>query len=225
MLVELHGTPEWEQALVDNGWTDAFATGVEFEEFLVEQNERVETTLEELGTRMSATKEQPPTPAARVTIDRAQYGLAAFLAVVGGYVIYDASGLEPGFADDPLGQKAFPYAVGAALLVLGVLLTVATMRGDTPQSEEGEDVDLTQGADWFTVAKLIGVFAVNIVLVDFLGWAITGAILFAGCAGVLGSTTHLRNIAIGAALSVSTWYGFYVGLGVPIPPGILDGVL
>ena len=49
MLVELHGTPEWEQALVDNGWTDAFATGVEFEEFLVEQNERVETTLEELG--------------------------------------------------------------------------------------------------------------------------------------------------------------------------------
>ncbi len=49
MLVELHGTPEWEQALVDNGWTDAFATGEEFEEFLVEQNERVETTLEELG--------------------------------------------------------------------------------------------------------------------------------------------------------------------------------
>jgi putative tricarboxylic transport membrane protein len=126
---------------------------------------------------MSTTKAQPPTPAAPVTIDRAQYGLAAFLAVVGGYVIYDASGLEPGFADDPLGQKAFPYAVGAALLVLGMLLTVATMRGDTPQSEEGEDVDLTQGADWFTVAKLIGVFAVNIVLVDFLGWAITGAIL------------------------------------------------
>lgn len=174
---------------------------------------------------MSVTEQQPSTPDAPVTIDRAQYGLAAFLAVVGLYVIYDASGLEPGFADDPLGQKAFPYLVGAALVVLGVLLAVATTRGDTPQAEEGEDVDLTQGADWPTVAKLVGVFVVNIVLIDFLGWAITGALLFAGCAGVLGSRTHIRNVAIGAALSVATWYGFYVGLGVPIPPGVLDGVL
>lgn len=109
--------------------------------------------------------------------------------------------------------------------MLGVLLAVATMRGDTPLAEEGEDIDLTTGADWPTVAKLIGVFVLNIALIDFLGWAITGALLFAGCAGVLGSTTHVRNVAIGAALSVGTWYGFYVGLGVPIPPGILDGVL
>ena len=68
-------------------------------------------------------------------------------------------------------------------------------------------------------------FLANVLLVDTLGWAITGALLFAGCAWALGSRTLLKDVAIGAALSLITWYGFYVGLGLPIPAGILDGVL
>ena len=76
-----------------------------------------------------------------------------------------------------------------------------------------------------TVAQLAGIFALNIALVDFLGWAITGALLFAGVARVLGSRTWIRDLIIGAVLSVGSFYAFYVGLGVPIPPGILDGIL
>lgn len=165
-----------------------------------------------------------PEPKAR-TIDRAQYGLAAFLAVVGAYVIIDASTLEPGFSDDYLGPKALPYVIGTALVVLAALLVIATARGDVPEPEEGEDVVLGSGTDWLTVAKLVGVFLVNIVLIDFLGWAITGAILFAGSAAVLGSRTYVRDLIVGAVMSVGSWYGFYVALGVPIPAGILDGVL
>lgn len=158
-------------------------------------------------------------------VDKAQYGLAAFLAVVGAYVVYDATTLSDGFADQPVQPYAFPYVVGAALLVLAVLLAVATARGDVPQAEEGEDVDLTQPSDWVTVAKLVAVFAVNIALVDWLGWAITGAFLFAATAQVLGSRTLVRDVAVGVALSVGTWYGFYSGLGLAIPAGVLDGVL
>ena len=33
------------------------------------------------------------------------------------------------------------------------------------------------------------------------------------------------DVAIGVALSLATFYGFYVGLGIPIPAGILDGIL
>ena len=174
---------------------------------------------------MSATHDNggPHQDGARV--DTAQYGLAVFIAVVGAYVLYDASGLEQGFADDPLGPRAVPYLVGGVLLVLAVLLAVATARGDVPEAEEGEDVDLSERSAWATVAKLVGVVVLNIVLIDTLGWAITGALLFAGCAAVLGSRTHLRDLAIGVVLSLVTWYGFYVGLGVPIPPGVLDGVL
>jgi putative tricarboxylic transport membrane protein len=167
---------------------------------------------------------QHPTEA-RTRQDRAQYGLAALLFVVGVYVIIDAAGLQPGFADQVVGPRAFPYVIGSALVLLAGLLSLATARGDRPHAEEGEDIDLDQPADWLTVLKLAAVFAVNIALIDWLGWAITGALLFAGSAAVLGSRTHLRNLLIGTVLSVGSWYGFYVGLGVPIPPGILDGVL
>jgi len=49
LFTEMHDTPEWREALERNGWTDNFATGDEFETFLKEQDERVASTLEELG--------------------------------------------------------------------------------------------------------------------------------------------------------------------------------
>lgn len=159
------------------------------------------------------------------TVDKAQYGLAVFLAVVGVVVLVDGAGLRRGFADQPVQPYFLSYLVGAVLLLLAVALAVATWRGDVPEAEAGEDVDLTQPSDWVTVAKLAGVFLANILLIDTLGWAITGAGLFAGCAWALGSRTWLKDVAIGAALSLITWYGFYVGLGLPIPAGVLDGVL
>ncbi|BBZ60052.1 Bug family tripartite tricarboxylate transporter substrate binding protein [Mycolicibacterium monacense] len=48
-LEELHGTEQWKEALTKNGWTDAFVTGAAFEQFLVEQDNRVSSTLTELG--------------------------------------------------------------------------------------------------------------------------------------------------------------------------------
>jgi putative tricarboxylic transport membrane protein len=158
------------------------------------------------------------------TADRAQYGLAAVLALVGVYTIIDARGLNVGFGD-PIGPRVFPYVIGAVMVLLAVLLAVATARGDVPQAEEGEDVDLTTPPDWLTVAKLVAILVLNLLLVNVLGWAITGALLFAGCAWALGSRTLVRDLIVGAVLAVGSWYFFYVGLGVPLSPGILDGIL
>jgi putative tricarboxylic transport membrane protein len=158
------------------------------------------------------------------TIDKAQYGLAAVLALVGVYTIVDARGLNVGFGD-PVGPRVFPYVIGTMMVLLAVLLTVATARGDVPQAEEGEDVDLTTPPDWATVGKLVAILVLNILLVNVLGWAITGALLFAGCAWALGSRTLVRDLVVGVILSVASWYFFYSGLGVPLAPGILDGVL
>ena len=119
----------------------------------------------------------------------------------------------------------FPYVIGAVMLVLAAVLAFVTARGDVPEAEAGEDVDLTTRADWPTVAKLVGVMLLNLLLVNLLGWAITGALLFAGCAWALGSRTLVRDLIVGAVLSVSSWYFFYVVLDVPLTPGILDGIL
>ncbi len=164
--------------------------------------------------------EQPATQ----TVDRAQYVLAGALALVGFYTVIDARGLNVGFGD-PVGPRVFPYVVGGAMIVLAALLAVATARGDVAEGEEGEDIDLTTPPDWVTVAKLFGILVLNLLFVDLLGWPITGALLFAGCAWALGSKTLLRDVLVGAVLSVASWYFFYVGLDVPLSPGILDGIL
>jgi putative tricarboxylic transport membrane protein len=163
--------------------------------------------------------ETSPSP----VVDRAQYLLALALLAVGVYTIIDARGLNVGFGD-PVGPRVFPYLIGTGMIVLAVLLAIATARGDVPEAEAGEDVDLTTPADWLTIGKLLGVLVLNLLFVNLLGWAITGALLFAGCAWALGSRTLLRDLLVGAVLAVASWYGFWA-LGVPLTPGVLDGIL
>ena len=117
--------------------------------------------------------------------------------MVGVYTIIDARGLTVGFGD-PIGPRVFPYLIGTGMIVLSVLLAVATARGDVAEAEAGEDVDLTSPADWVTVGKLVGILVLNLLLVNLLGWAITGTLLFAGCAWALGSRTLIRDVIVGA---------------------------
>ncbi|GIM62641.1 membrane protein [Planomonospora venezuelensis] len=166
----------------------------------------------------------PAAPAAEPRRDMAQLGLAAALVVVGAYTVYDATTLRIGFGD-PVGPRVFPYVIGAVTVLLGGLLVLATLRGDVPEAEGGEDVDLRQPADWVTVLKLVGVFMFTVLTVSSLGWAISGAILFVGSAWSLSSRTLVRDVIVGLVLSVTSWYAFHEGLGVILPAGILDGVL
>ena len=33
------------------------------------------------------------------------------------------------------------------------------------------------------------------------------------------------DVIVGLVLAVASWYGFVVGLGIPLTPGVLDGIL
>ena len=67
--------------------------------------------------------------------------------------------------------------------------------------------------------------AANVLLIDVLGWVISGTILFWGSAWALGSRHRVRDPLIALVLALVTFYGFYVGLGVLLPAGLLDGIL
>ena len=158
--------------------------------------------------------------------DWAQYIVCAVMVVVGGFLIYDGVSMPGGYAEvDPVGPRLFPIAIGVGLLAMAVVLAVAIPRGLRGEADAGEDIDPDMPSDWRTVGLLVGLFVLLIVLVEPLGWAIAGALFFAGCATVLGSRHYVRNIAIGAVLAVGTFYAFYSGLGIPLPAGILDGIL
>jgi putative tricarboxylic transport membrane protein len=164
------------------------------------------------------------TPARKV--DRAELGVAVLLALVGVVVIVDAMGLDVPYSEsDPVGPRTVPYLVGALLLSCAVLLAVNVLGGGHGEAEEGEDVDLTAPTEWRVVVPLVLAFLVNVLLIDVLGWVISGALLFFCSSWALGSRHVVRDLLISVVLALVTFYGFYVGLGVLLPAGVLEGVL
>jgi putative tricarboxylic transport membrane protein len=160
------------------------------------------------------------------SVDYAQYLVVAVLAIVGGFLVYSVMTLPGGFAKvDPVGPKLFPMVIGVAALVLAVALAVAIPRGSRGEADAGEDIDPDAPGDWRTVGLLVALFVGMILLVNPLGWVITSALFFASAATILGSGHYVRNLVIGVVLALASFYAFYSGLGIPLPAGILDGIL
>jgi putative tricarboxylic transport membrane protein len=157
---------------------------------------------------------------------RSELGVCLLLGARGALVLFDASRIPTDFTQrGPVGPAAVPVVVGVALLVIAVLLARDVLRGGHGEAEAGEDIDLSHPSDWRTVALLIGAFLANVVLIDRVGFPLSGAVLFWGAAYALGSRHFLRDPLIGVALSVVTYLIFARGLGIGLPAGPLEGVL
>jgi putative tricarboxylic transport membrane protein len=157
---------------------------------------------------------------------RSEYGVALFLGVLGLLVIVSALMLpESRIARGPVGPGAVPFVVGALLVIVSVFLARDVRRGGRGEPEGGEDIELGGGTDWRTVGLLAAAFLSNALLIEPLGWPISGAILFWGCAFALGSRHYVRDVAIALVLGVGSWYLFVLGLGISLPVGILKGIL
>ena len=149
------------------------------------------------------------------------------MVAVGAFLVYDGVSLPGGYAKvDPVGPRFFPITIGVGLLVMAAVLAIAIPRGFKGEADAGEDIDPDMPSDWRTVGLLVG--AVRPVdrarrtagLGDRQRDCSSPA-----CATVLGSRHYVRNIAIGAVLALASFYAFYSGLGIPLPAGILDGIL
>ena len=157
---------------------------------------------------------------------RSEFGVALFLGALGVLVVVQALMLpESLIARGPVGPAAVPLVVGGLLVVVAVLLAVDLLRGGRGEPEGGEDVELTGRSDWRTIGLLVAAFAANALLIESLGWPISGAILFFGTAFALGSRHYVRDLAIALVLSVGSWYLFVLGLGIGLPVGVLRGIL
>lgn len=157
---------------------------------------------------------------------RSELGVALLLGAAGVMVFLDANGLATPYSkSDPVGPKTVPFIVAGMLVVCAVLLAINVLRGGKGEAEGGEDVDLDHPADWKTILPLAGAFVANILLIDWAGWVISGTVLFWGSVLALGSRRYIRDGLISVALSLLTFYGFYLGLGIALPAGLLEGIL
>jgi putative tricarboxylic transport membrane protein len=157
---------------------------------------------------------------------RSELGVALFLGALGLLVIVSALMLpESRIARGPVGPGAVPVVVGSLLVIVSGFLAVDVWRGGRGEPEGGEDIELGGGTDWKTVAMLAAAFLANALLIERLGWVFSGAILFWGAAFALGSRHYVRDAVIAFALSIGSWYLFALGLGIVLPPGLLEGIL
>ncbi|MGY1827103.1 MULTISPECIES: tripartite tricarboxylate transporter TctB family protein [unclassified Blastococcus] len=157
---------------------------------------------------------------------RSELGVALFLGALGVLVVVQAFLLpESLIARGPVGPRTVPLVVGGLLLVVAVVLAVDILRGGRGEPEGGEDIDLTGRSDWRTIAVLVAAFLANALLIEPLGWPVSGAILFWGSAFALGSRHYVRDAVIAVVLSVGSWYLFVLGLGIALPVGVLEGIL
>ena len=157
---------------------------------------------------------------------RSELGVALLLGALGVLVIVQALQLpESLIARGPVGPSTVPLVVGSLLVVVSGFLAVDVLRGGRGEPEGGEDIELTGGSDWPTIALLAAAFVANALLIEPLGWPVSGAILFWGSAFALGSRHYVRDAVIALVLSVGSWYLFVLGLGIALPVGILKGIL
>ncbi|MFD5477341.1 tripartite tricarboxylate transporter TctB family protein [Streptomyces hawaiiensis] len=158
--------------------------------------------------------------------EHSELGVCVLLLALGFLVLTDALTMDVDIAQrGPVGPKTVPVVVGAGLLVIAALLALDVLRGGRGQAEGGEDVDLSEPADWRTVLLLAGVFLGAAVLIEPVGFPVAGALLFWGAAFALGSRRIDRDPLIAAGLSLVTYVVFNNLLGVPLPGGPLMGVL
>ncbi|GAB2926873.1 tripartite tricarboxylate transporter TctB family protein [Streptomyces mayteni] len=74
------------------------------------------------------------------------------------------------------------------------------------------------------VAGVVGTVVAFIVLLDPLGWLLSGTLLFWGVARALGSRRTVFDVFLSLAVSSIVQLAFSAGLGLNLPPGILAGV-
>lgn len=155
-----------------------------------------------------------------------EFVFAGICAAVGVYTIIGAGFIRvpPGSAS-VLGPRVFPYAVGVLLLVASLVVIAQVLRGGRGTPDDGEDIDPDAPTDWLTVAKLVVCFATQLVLIDWAGWPIAVAVLFAGAGWSLGAKRWWVALAAGLGLGLVTQLVFGAWLGLSLPAGpLLDWI-
>ncbi|MFD5317768.1 tripartite tricarboxylate transporter TctB family protein [Streptomyces sp. NPDC127098] len=133
------------------------------------------------------------------------------------------------------GPRLFPTVISIACFVFAVLMAVDVLRHPEPErvaahTDEADGADETDAEETRVrsnrpaVLALVGTLVAFIVVLDPLGWLLSGSLLFWGVARALGSRRPLFDVFLSIAVSSIVQLAFSAGLGLNLPPGVLAGV-
>lgn len=148
-------------------------------------------------------------------LGEAGFGLGVVL--FGVLVAVLTTNIPIGPAYSAVGPRVFPWLVSGALVVVGLMLLIESLRATEP-SERPE-------VDWRAIG-IVGLgLAAQLLLMAGAGFIVATTVLFVAVARAFGSKSPIRDILIGIALCTVTQVGFTWGLGLRLPAGILEGLL
>lgn len=148
----------------------------------------------------------------------------------------------------PPGPQLFPAIIAIAVIVLAALLAIDILRrpepidvadaeapaGDTDiddealiatvEGREPEAPAVRPRSNLWAMLGAVGTVVVFIAALTPLGWLLSGAFLFWGIARSLGSRRPVFDIFLSLAISALVQIAFSGGLGLNLPPGILEGL-
>ena len=154
-----------------------------------------------------------------------ELGFAGGVVALGLFALVSAGSINEPLTAGSMGPRALPYLIGGALVLSGLAVVTAVLRGHHGEAEHGEDVAADEHTDWVIVGMLVGLFLAHVFLIVPAGWPVAATVLFAGSAIVLGAKPWWRAVAIGLLLALVLQSAFAGGLGVSLPAGpLLEGV-
>lgn len=160
-----------------------------------------------------------------LTVPVGELGFAGGVAALGLFALVRAGSINEPITAGSMGPRVLPYMVGGALVLSGLAVVAAVLRGRRGEAEHGEDVADDEHTDWVIVGMLVALLLVHVFLIVPAGWPVAATVLFAGSAIVLGAKPWWRAVAIGLLLALVLQASFAGALGVSLPAGpLFEGV-
>jgi putative tricarboxylic transport membrane protein len=149
------------------------------------------------------------------------FWLAAIVIALGGVCLWGASSLPAASRYAGIGPGAFAMIIGAALVVLGVILGFQIWHGEKFEAQGTENADADAPANRLAFALALAAAVVPILTIRNLGLPITAMISFALVARSFGSRALAADIITGAVLGSLSWFlfdrlGLQLGSFLPI---------
>lgn len=150
---------------------------------------------------------------------RGPVALAAGVLLLALVVALEAARI-PQSAYAVVGPRVVPYTVAALLAGLGLLLLIQALAGHLLAEGFGDEPVDRHALGWVGAG-----LALNVALIQPLGFVLASTLLFLCVARGFGSTRSVRDAAIGFALATLVFLGFSRLLGVRFGGGLVEDLL
>jgi putative tricarboxylic transport membrane protein len=164
-------------------------------------------------------------------ISRREIAIAVFLAAFGGIVIALSGKIESGVYTDPLGPRVFPYALGVGIMLCGLLLGIGAFFRWQPEragllSDAGGAEEVERGP--FSPTRLLAAVvatAIYVAAFEPVGYLITTPLYVVAILLIHGGAPRRTLIVAPVVITTVLYIMFRFALRIPVPGGVLEGIL